>query len=311
MQTEPRFDHFPRIFLKHAGTEYAWEAAGHLLGHLRYHLCPREVRAVAGNLRTTGFCKPEELPEAVRHCFRSFGLFAAEFLWGLSRPWQEVAERWHLEGEHHLRTLARSGRGWIIAGAHTGNWEQVALLARHVGRRIVVPSGVQFHPLATAAIQRAKARAGILAAPADSGFRRLLQALEEGLCVGLPLDGGSFKRGQRVRLGKAEVLMAQGAARLAAMAGVPVLTAFGTRLAFMSQRIRIGSPIPPPKRTAEAIAETLFELAARLSAHLAHAFSEWCIFRPLQRPHDEGTHRAESSPSSPVRSRETEAVPIW
>jgi lauroyl/myristoyl acyltransferase len=252
----------------------AAERAGLALGDCRRWARPREAAIVRENLRRLGLDAEDRL---VRETFRAFGLFAVEFFRGLALPPEEVARGWRIEGREHLERLAAGPRGFILAGAHTGNWEQLGAILHPLGRRLVAPVEEQFHPLLSAAVKRAKTRWRIDSPPARTGLRGLVRALARGEMVALPLDGGAYRHGAEVALLDARVRLAQGAAQLSALSGCPVVCVFSTRTRFMTQTVRVLPPVGPGSSAPEIAAE----LAARLGEQLRAAPGQWCVFRPL------------------------------
>jgi lauroyl/myristoyl acyltransferase len=158
-----------------------------------------------------------------------------------------------------------------------------------VGRRIVAPTGTQFHPFVSGWVKRAKRTRGIVSSSPQRGLRALVRALERGDLVALPLDGGSYRRGAVVRLGAGNARLATGAARLAVLSGRPVLPVFSRRVAFMEQEVEVHPALRPPTRGARLAASAFTQrLADLLAAHLRTALGQWCIFRPLATAREAG-----------------------
>ncbi|MFH1144162.1 MAG: lysophospholipid acyltransferase family protein [Candidatus Eisenbacteria bacterium] len=265
------------------------ETAGAALGDLRRHLRPGEVRAVRGNLALLSV-RGAAADTRARAIFHAFGLFVIEFLRGLETPPEDIAAGWTVEGMEHLRTLSHARTGFILAGAHTGNWEHLGALGSLCGRRIVSPTGIQLHRGLSAAVKSRKAGGGVHSVPEQAGLRGLAAALARGDLVGLPIDGGSFRRGIAVSFCGRELAFPAGPARLALMSGRPIVPVFSRRTGFMRQDVRIGAPLwPPPADCLKADPSLKTRAAHELTAHLARALAEhlnvaadqWCIFRPL------------------------------
>lgn len=264
---------------------------GLALGALRRRARPGEVAHVRANLRALALGRPdavaspetaERIERDVAATFQSFGLFAIEFLRGLALSPAQIIAGWEISGAEHLERLAGRRRGFLLAGAHTGNWEQLGAIAALLGRRIVAPVETQLHPCISPAIKRAKARWGVVSLPARGGWRGLLGALEGGALVALPLDGGEYRRGSSVPLGPARLRLARGAARLARLANCPILPLFSQRTAFMRQRVRVLPPLAPPRRDDRRGEESLHvELARLLYLQLRRSPGQWCLFRRL------------------------------
>ncbi len=262
-------------------------ALGRAIGRARRLASPAEVAVVRENLRYLGLDAGQDPP--VHQTFDAFGTFVVEFFRGLSLPPEQIASGWQIEGREHFERLNRSERGWILAGVHTGNWEHLSSLAALHGRRIVAPTGRQFLPLLSGVVKEAKRRRAVQSVSTRHGLRDLLRVLDRGDLVALPLDGGSFQRGVGVHLLGRRVRLADGAARLSHLAGVPILPVFSRRTAFMEQDVRIHRPVEPARdalggeeslsrRQVVAVMETL---ATLMGEHLLSCPGQWCIFRSI------------------------------
>ena len=272
-------------------------AMGTTLGNARRLASPREAAIVAANLRYLGLApgagRPEDEP-LVRETFQSFGFFLVEFFRGLSLPPRQIAAGWDVTGWERIEELNRRSRGWILAGAHTGNWEHLGALAPLLGRRIVAPTGRQFLPGLSNAVKQVKVRRAIRSVPTRGGLRGLLRALDHGHLVALPIDGGSFQRGTAVHLLGRRIRLAEGAARLSLASGCPILPVFSRRTGLMRQVVTIHEPLEPgafarpdgptggSRPTDRAAVQALLEELARLLGHqLLECPGQWCIFRSI------------------------------
>jgi len=258
----------------------AAEAAARAIGGARRALRPGEVATVRRNLQRLGLDASRRGDDN----FRAFGLFAVELFRGLRMEPARIAAGWEIDNHERFARLARDPRGFILAGAHTGNWEQLAALAAVAGRQIVAPAATQFHPLVSPAVATWKRAHGVRTIAPWASPRLLASALDEGALIGLPLDGGSFRRGRVVRLRGTRLRLAEGAVRRALLSGRPILPVFGLRTGFMRQRVRIHPPLAAadfagsPGDRLDALAQALADL---LGEHLGSAARQWCIFRPL------------------------------
>ncbi|MCK4414745.1 MAG: lysophospholipid acyltransferase family protein [Candidatus Eisenbacteria sp.] len=273
---------------------------GRALGDLRRLAAPREARTVARNLAWLGLDRLCASPP-VAATYHAFGSFVVEFIQAQGLSAEAIAARWEWRGAEHLRELAAGRAGFILAGAHTGNWELLAALGPLLGRGVVAPAETQFHPLVSETLRRHKRRWGLTSISPGASMRPLASALHQGDLVALPLDGGTFHRGLSVELLGRQVRIAPGAARLALLSGRPILPVFARRTGFLSQRVSIGTPLwPGPARraaqrridsgagerntTPSRLAAVILaqQAADQLGAHLRATPGQWCIFRPLE-----------------------------
>lgn len=260
-------------------------ALGKAIGRARRLASPAEAGIVGANLRYLGLSGDSAGKDPlVRETFDAFGTFVVEFFRGLSYNADRIAGGWAVEGWEHVERLNRRERGWILAGAHTGNWEHLGAIAALLGRRIVAPTGRQFLPLLSGVVKEAKRRRAVQSVSTRHGLRDLLRALDQGDLVALPLDGGSFQRGVAVHLLGKRVRLADGAARLGLRGGVPILPVFSKRTAFMEQAVTICRPLEPAAEdpiTRQRVAAVMEDLATLLGQHLLDCPGQWCIFRSI------------------------------
>ena len=251
-------------------------AVGQLIGHLRYRLEPKSVAAVAANLAHVDLPAPY-----VMQTFHAFGLFLVEFALGLMRSPRQVAAGWEIVGHENLDRLKTRSPGWILAGAHTGNWEHLVALADLLDRDIIVPTGTQFHRHLSPLVKWLKGKRRIHSVPTDRRLRSLQAALLRGQLVALPIDGGSYRRGIEVSLRGRPVRLAAGAARLSHLSGCPILPIFSRRTDFMRQAVTIHAPLYPTGQGRPAVHALAQQLADLLGDHLASCPGQWCLFRPI------------------------------
>lgn len=251
-------------------------ALGRLIGDLRHRMQPHAAAAVAENLALIDAPAP-----SVAATFHAFGYFLVEFALGLTRSPQELAAGWSLSGQEHWEPLRHRQEGWILAGAHTGNWEHLGALATLLDRDIVVPTGTQFHHLLSPLVKRWKIRRRIRSVSPERGLRGLTTALQRGQLVALPIDGGSYRRGIEVALRGRRVRLAAGAARLSLLAHCPILPIFSRRTALMRQAVTVHPPIVPVGGGQTAAREITQQLADLLGHHLEACPEQWCLFRPI------------------------------
>ncbi|MCK4304363.1 MAG: lysophospholipid acyltransferase family protein [Candidatus Eisenbacteria sp.] len=315
---------------------------GRRVGDIRRICFPAEAAIVRENLQYLGLAqtwKDGETEELVRETFRAFGIFLVEFIHSLTLSPQEIVRRWRINGREHLEEFRSCPKGWILACVHTGNWEQLGTLSPLLGRRFVVPTGTQFHPLVSRIVKRIKRARGVASTPVRRNPRGLLRALDRGDVVVLPIDGGSFHRGIEVCLCGRPVRLAGGAAQLSLLSGRPILPVFSRRTGFMEQLIDMHAPLRPSdagsariyrqpssrehegacdgeeyvmsdRRStcgyAEAARKITQQLADLLGAHLSATRGQWCIFRSIVPKKGSWTH-----PSATTASGRALAKAAW
>lgn len=82
------------------------------------------------NLRITGFPHPnmseKERGEFIRRVFIHFAKTLVDFLRAPAMTDAEIEQMTRIEGVEHIRAARETGKGFIVASAHLGNWELAA-----------------------------------------------------------------------------------------------------------------------------------------------------------------------------------------
>lgn len=189
------------------------------------------VRRLQANLaRVTGLdVDGDEVRQLTRRGMRSYGRYWREMF--SMEGWSEtdIARRLRIDGVEILDAAVASGRGVMIAGTHSGNWDLPGLwAARRYGRITTVAERLKPEALFDAFVaKRTKYGAEIL--PHEGGprppFATLLERLRAGGVVALVSDRDLTERGVEVSFFGATARMAAGPAALARATGallVPV-----------------------------------------------------------------------------------------
>ncbi|HEX8341324.1 MAG TPA: lysophospholipid acyltransferase family protein [Tepidisphaeraceae bacterium] len=191
-----------------------------------------------------------------------------------------VSSRPLVIGIEHTR---RSG-AYLLAANHQSPYD-VALLIRHVGRRIDFVSSVEVfaHPLVAWFYGSMNAFPLDRRRPDSAAVRRILDRLARGRCVGIFPEGG-FRRGEASVVYSLNIR--PGVGRIAHLAGAPIVPAvligsndYARPAAWLPIRrtrygLIFGAPIPPSADAAATdrlLAQTLANLHAELAAKLGRA----------------------------------------
>ncbi len=256
-----------------------WQIARGVATILR-HGMPREYAAVQGNLRRVlPQANVAEVAQQARHVFRNFACCFADLL-TLNRraPGQQQAALAHVHGLSHLQQVLQSGRGFIAATAHLGNWELAGRLLSRSGRRIHVLMAPEHDP----AVQRFL-RDGVGAADihfvANTGsavFVQLLLALRRGDVVAIQMDRATGHRSDiAVPFFGAPACFPLGPMLLARAAHVPVLPCFCLARPDARYEIWVDEALPVP---AGDEAAALQQLVHVLERYITLAPTQWYNF---------------------------------
>lgn len=84
--------------------------------------------------------------------------------------------------------LARSGRGVIVAGMHTGNWDYAGFIMNRSGLPFFVVADRLKPPAFDRFVQERRQALGMTTIPVDQAARGMLRALRQGKSIGILVD---------------------------------------------------------------------------------------------------------------------------
>jgi len=258
-------------------------------------------------MRAAGIASPRR---EARFMYRALGRSAVEFLWLATRGDEAVC---HTRIEASCAKLWQEavgrGRGVVIAGSHTGNWDLAAsAMARRVDL-LVVTKRLRLEPLDRFWQGTRAARHIALAYPSGAlgRGRRMLQC---GGAVAMMIDQvpDSLMHAVETRfLGRA-AFVDRAAAVLAARAGAPLVVAASRRDEAGEIVLHVLSVLTPPARPGRAwIDSATIAATASLDAFIRAYPSQWLwLHRRWKRPtaarFDRGSERTTLAVPCPIRS---------
>ncbi|OGO51038.1 MAG: hypothetical protein A2Z32_06260 [Chloroflexi bacterium RBG_16_69_14] len=270
-----------------------------LAGDLWYRSTPgraaqarRNLRRVCESLAASGrgsatvraaATDPQALERLVRSSFRHMARYYLEVARnpGVTRAF--VDERILLDTPDVVAEAVVPGKAVLFVGLHFGSVELASLfLAFRVGET-VIPMETIADPGLQAYFERTRALAGIRLVELREARRALLEALRNGIPVGLVGDRDLTGGGTPVPLFGAPAVMPMGPAMLAVEGGVPVYALTVRRAGmgrFRGKVIPIDVPTDGTRR--ERVTTTMTRLAAAFEDLIADAPDQWwAIFFPI------------------------------
>jgi len=209
----------------------------------------------------------------LREHYRELGRVAAEYarLGALARAaeGEVVAE---IFGFEHLEWALARGRGAILLSGHFGNFE---LLGAHLTRYHPVDYVVRSmsNPHVERLIARERERAGVGRIRAETGARRVYQALRENRWVAMLADQDGGRHGVLVPFLGRPASTPLGPARIAIATGAPIVAGFAARRPDGRHTLVIEPPlVADDPRAADA--------AERLTARHVALLERWVRRRP-------------------------------
>jgi KDO2-lipid IV(A) lauroyltransferase len=267
-----------RPFLAALGAALGWFVGG-VLRVRRAHVLAAMARApIPGADRTS------------QAMYASLGRGLLELLAGALGGWRKLRRSVDLESNGALSTieaLLASGRGAVIATAHTGNWDLVACSAAERVPLTVVTKHLTMR-LLDGLWQGFRARRGVRLVDAGRAAREAGKALGRGELVAMLIDQAP-ERARGVLsvpfLGAmADVDLAP--ALLALRARVPFVVAFPMRQSDGSHCLEVARILSPPRRASRSWAEDAMALAtADLDGFVRRHPEQWLwMHRRWKRP---------------------------
>jgi len=220
----------------------------------------------------------------VRECFRQFGRYVAEIIhvqgWGT----ENVLDRLEVVGAEHFDAAESHGRGIVFVSGHMGATEIAAAMAVLRGYRITSVTETIRPEWLMEYMVRSRERMGIALLSAGGSGVSLLRTLRRGGMAAFIIDAGIDRGGAvPVTFFGRETLFPDGPARIARLAGAPLVFGSAVRLPRGKYRAYVYPPLIPD-RDADADAD-----ARRLTQSLATTFegmvrrypSQWYAFREM------------------------------
>jgi phosphatidylinositol dimannoside acyltransferase len=294
-------------------------------GDLWYRLAPdradrarRNLRRVCQSLAASGrgsaraqaaATDSKALERLVRSAFRHAARYYVEVARtpAISRAY--VDERLELDTPELVETATQPGRAVLFVGLHLGSVELPAIyLAMRVGTTIA-PMETIDDPGMQAYFERTRGVHGIRLVSLREARRTLLDALHDGLPVGLVGDRDLTGGGTTAPLFGSPAIMPMGPAMLAVEAGVPVYAMSVRRIAgarYRGRLIQVEVPIEGTRR----------ERVTTMMAHLAAAFEEliadapdqwWAVFFPIWPDLEASIEAGRDVPSEPASDHDADS----
>jgi KDO2-lipid IV(A) lauroyltransferase len=251
---------------------------GLALGRLAFRVDRRHRRVALANLRAA-------YPDAAavwhrrtaRQSFQHLGRLLVEIL-AQDRLLPRLSELLELQGVHHLRRIAGSGRGYFLLSGHFGSWEWVALHQATLGCPLWMITRPLDNPHLEELLAARRRATGNRVVHKRNAVREMVKAIKHGHGVAMVIDQDFLSPGAHFvpffgRLAATTPTLGTLACRL----GVPVLPVFSYPLPGGRYRVEYEEPIVPPTGGDQEAAARLVTLqaTARIEAAIRRHPSAW------------------------------------
>lgn len=201
------------------------------LSLLKYHLSPRDRRAVFGNLtRILPPSQQEKINRYAKEAFVHFGKYLFEFFRFSLLTKENLTGFIKIEGLHHIERALGKGKGVIILTAHIGNWELGGVAMSLLGYPFVAVALPHRHRKVDAFFNLQRQRLGAEVIPSlGPAVRRIYDALKHNKMIALVGDRDFANSGKRMEFLGASKIIPRGPAVLALKTGAAIVPAFVIR----------------------------------------------------------------------------------
>lgn len=219
-----------------------------------------------------------------RDCFRHFGRYVAEVIHVQGWSSDSLLDRLEVEGGEHFGQAEAHGRGIIFVSGHMGSTEVGAAMALLRGYKItsvaerIRPAWLMEYMLLT------RQRMGVTLLPASRTGISLLRTLRRGGMAAFVVDAGvKGVPSVPVTFFGRETLFPEGPARLARLAGAPLVFGVTVRLPRGRYRAYVCPPIVPDRaRQSDADVREMTQRLATLFEGIVRRYpSQWYAFREM------------------------------
>jgi KDO2-lipid IV(A) lauroyltransferase len=216
-----------------------------------------------------------------RQSFGNYGLFLVDFL----RELEATQARVVFDGWSELEEL-RTGNGLVFVTMHFGNWDMGAAgLALRGFRPVVVADGFE-NPRIDTVVRRYRERLGMTVIPAGRIGPGVLRALLRNEVVATLADvPAADGMGVAVEFFGEQIVVPDGAARIALRAGASVVVAMAPRRSAWSDEVEAWvAPVEfePSGDTAADARDLTQAIFRELEPMVRRAPTQWYIFRTLR-----------------------------
>jgi KDO2-lipid IV(A) lauroyltransferase len=177
-----------------------------------------------------------------RRAYSNFGKTLAEFARCPLVDIHHIRNHIRMDGLAHLDRALREGKGAVLVTGHFGSWELMGCALARMGYPITFVVGVQRNPLVQDLMNRLRAECGIRVVEPAS-LLEATRVLRGNRFIAMLSDQDAGRQGIFVDFMGSPASTHAGAARLALLAGAPIITGFIIRTDLTRHRIVIEEPI--------------------------------------------------------------------
>lgn len=247
------------------------------LSLLKYHLSPRDRRAVVGNLmRILPASQQAEINQYAKESFVHFGKYLFEFFRFSLLTKENLSSFIRMEGLKHIERALEKGRGVIILTAHIGNWELGGVAMSLLGYPFVAVALPHRHRKVDAFFNFQRQRLGAVVIPSlGPAVRRIYDALKHNKMIALVGDRDFANTGKRMEFLGATKIIPRGPAVLALKTGAAIVPAFVIRQKDDTSILEFLEPIDCPQEENAILAACTRVIEKKIRQYP----DQWLMFR--------------------------------
>jgi lauroyl/myristoyl acyltransferase len=259
---------------------------GETAGSLWYSRSPRRIPLLRSHMRRVlgSDVSEDDIEEAVRGMFRSYGRYWAETFWLSPRRKGEIAARVERVNFDPIYEAQAAGRGIVFAVPHMGNWEIAGIIANDIGSPILAVAEDLPNEHITDWFVKVRNEFEIEIVLTTDPKRRskLIRRLKDGGAIALLSDRDVTGRGIDVEFFGEEASVPSGPVALAELtdsALLPVAAYFregaGHRLVVHDE-----VKLPGGETRSQRVSDGAQELTRVLESLIRYAPTQWHLFQP-------------------------------
>ncbi len=250
---------------------------------------------------------PQSLERLVQSAFRHAARYYLEVARNPAVTREDVEQRLQLDTPEVIAEAVVPGKAVLFVGLHLGSVELAVLfLAFRVGET-VTPMETLDDPGMQASYERTRGRDGVRLVNLREARRALLQALRDGIPVGLVGDRDLTGGGTTIPLFGSPATLPMGPAMLAVESGVPTYAMTVRRASRGQYRGRVlPVEVPVDGTRRERVVATMHNLASAFEELIADAPDQWwAVFFPIWPDLEAAAAATSDIPAAPAPSPAT------
>lgn len=222
---------------------------------------------------------------AAHRSFHNYGRYLVDFVRGVAMPATFEVDKLLFDSWDELDAALAEGRGVILAGIHSGNWDLGGAVLRRRGYPVSVIADTLNNDHLNRFVLRAREQSGLTVIPAENSLRGILRAIRRNELLAILVDRPMAEGGIYVNFFGRPALVPSGPARLALRTGarlIPVaLVRAGPNTDAMRVLVDFDLRYLPTGDEEHDVRELTRRMLASHERFIRSHPEQWFMFRPM------------------------------